>query len=217
MENRYEDYRCRHKPTSCTYPHLPTDLLGPRSITVLDTFFYAKKSGTPLRPLFRLYTHQKKMNILLVGRFKHGSLERSYASAFKSLNLNVLHFDVDAYFSELRWWLRSRIAHRATINNLTARRLGCKRYNAKLLEVVNSARPSIVLVFNGFFILPETAHSIRSAGSKFILFHADNPLPGNYNFRPEVLPLSRACDHFFTWSRRLANCLSQRQVTKVAA
>jgi hypothetical protein len=149
------------------------------------------------------------MRILLVGSFKNGRLAASYEHAFASLGHSVVRFDIDISHQYLRSWLRSRLVHRLTINSLSARRLGSIRYNQHLCELVHQERPQIVLVFNGFFIMPSTAHRVRELGSKFILFHADNPLRPHYNYRPETLLLGRASDLFLIWSSALAHKLAE--------
>lgn len=145
--------------------------------------------------------------VVLAGSFRVGRLAASYQRAFEMLGHEVIRFDVDSHHQDLRWWLRSRIGHRLSINSLSARRMGAGAYNKALYHLVADAKPCLVLAFNGPFIMPETVRMVRQQGAKFVLFHADNPLPPNYNARPETLLAGKECDAFLVWSSALAKQL----------
>lgn len=152
-------------------------------------------------------TVTRPMRVVLAGSFLIGRLAASYERAFDTLGHEVIRFDVDAHQPDLRWWLRHRIGHRLTIKSLTARRLGANAYNSALLDLVVDNKPDLVLAFNGPFIMPETVQQIRQRGPKFVLFHADNPLPPHHNARPETLLAAKECDAFLVWSSALAEKL----------
>lgn len=147
------------------------------------------------------------MRVLLAGIFRTGHLAASYRRAFMALGHEVVTFDVEAHRAELDWWLRNRIGHRLTIDIGWARRAGSLRYNRALEAIAAQQRPDLVLSFNGDFIMPETVRNIRRCGARFVIFHADNPLPPHYNSRPETLESARECDAFLIWSSALAERL----------
>lgn len=147
------------------------------------------------------------MRVLLAGIFRQGHLGDSYRRAFGALGHEVLTFDHEAQWCDLDWWLRGRVGHRLTIKNFWARRLGSQRYNWALERTVAAQRPDLVLAFNGEFIMPETVRKIRHRGVRFVIFHADNPLPPHYNARPETLLAAKECDAFLVWSSALAEQL----------
>lgn len=149
----------------------------------------------------------KQMRVLLVGKFCMGHLALSYQRAFETLGHDVVRFDVDAHNQDLRWWLQSRIGHRLLINNLRARRFGAQLYNEALFKMVQEAKPDLLIVFNGPFLMPETVQRVRKRGVKFIIFHADNPLPPHYNARPEMLLAAKECDALLVWSTALVEKL----------
>lgn len=147
------------------------------------------------------------MRVTLVGDFRFDRLGASYRRAFEALGHEVKVFDTVEQGRLLSWWVRRRIPHRLTINSLAARRAGAAGYCNKLIEACELARPDLVLAFNGDFIMPETIRTLKSKGSRFAIFHADNPFPPHYNNRPETLVAARECDAYFIWSEALAERL----------
>jgi hypothetical protein len=119
------------------------------------------------------------------------------------LGHDVIAFDVEAHRTDLDWWLRSRVGHRLSIGLQWARRAGSLRYNQALEAVTGEQRPDLVLAFNGECVMPETVCNIRRRGVRFVIFHADNPMPPHYNARPETLEAASACDAFLIWSPAL--------------
>jgi spore maturation protein CgeB len=152
------------------------------------------------------------MRVLLSGIFRTGHLATSYQRAFTALGHEVIAFDVEVHRADLNWSLRNRISHRLTIGSGWVRRAGSVRYNQALELSVAQKRPDLVLAFNGEFIMPETVRNIRRRGPRFVIFHADNPLPPNYNARPETLAAARECDAFLIWSRALVERLRSRGI-----
>lgn len=155
------------------------------------------------------------MRILLVGKFSLGSLESSYSRAFSALGATVTEIDTRWLDQELAWWVRTRLPHRLTLNSYHLRSFGTRAWNENLLEIVRHHDPSLVLFFNGHFVFPETVRAIRGRGIPCVSYFADNPLSGNYNARPEILPSARVMDYFFVWSPHLQQKLMKLGINAV--
>lgn len=149
------------------------------------------------------------MRVLLAGIFRPGHLGATYQRAFAALDHEVITFDLDTHRAKLDWWLRTKVGHRLTIGSYRARRAGSSGFNQALQAMVTRAQPDLVLAFNGEFLMPETVRKIRKCGTRFIIFHADNPLPPHYNSRPETLEAARECDAFLVWSSSLVKKLCE--------
>jgi len=158
----------------------------------------------------------KRLTILLYGNF--GSdwyLGSSYWRAFEKQGHKVIPFEGQRASKFLSPWLCNRIVHRLTIRNLSMRRLGARRWNAYFLETVRQAKPDLVFILNGDFLMPETLAEVRLCGIPVFVFHADNPFPPYPNHRPELLPCGLECDCYFIWSRLLVNHLEQMGIRRV--
>ena len=142
-------------------------------------------------------------SVLLTGYFRADQLGASYERAFQSLGHPVHRFDIGEEYASLAWPARNRIAHRLTIRNLPMRRAWSHRYNQGLLDAATRCRAPWVFLHNGVWVMPETIHELRKQGRKVAIFHADNPYPPHYNYRPENIPAAREADLYLIWSQRL--------------
>jgi glycosyltransferase involved in cell wall biosynthesis len=142
-------------------------------------------------------------------------LASSYRRAFEKLGHKVIPFEGQRASEFLSPWLCNRIVHRLTICNLSLRHLGARRWNAYFLETVRKAKPNLVFILNGDFLMPETVSAVRLWGISVFMFHADNPFPPYPNHRPELLPCGLECDCYFIWSRLLVKRLKQMGIRHV--
>jgi hypothetical protein len=140
-------------------------------------------------------------SILIYGDFRSDRLAASYQRAFTQLGYAVTPFCTEKIDKYLAPWLAHRAGHRATIRSINFRRLGSFRWNRYFLSSVKQARPDLVFITNGDFLMPETLEQIRVLGIRVFIFHADNPFPGNSASRPEALPCALESDCYFIWSR----------------
>ena len=152
------------------------------------------------------------MKVVLVGKFSKGSLESSYLRAFRSFDVPVEVVDLQKFYIHIEWWLRSRLGHRVLLNNFKMRRLGVRRWIQEIGQELKKFAPDLVIFFNGHFVFPELVESIQDMGARCGCYFADNPLPGNYNARPEVIPSAKRMDFFWVWSPELAQQLRSRGI-----
>lgn len=145
--------------------------------------------------------------ILLAGEFQPDRLGASYERAFRRLGHPVKRFDITAEYPALAWPARNRIAHRLAIGSFAARRAWSKKYNQRLLEAAETSDVPWVFLHNGIWVMPETVLTLRRQGRRVAIFHADNPYPPHYNYRPEGLPAAREADLYLIWSERLVASL----------
>src|SRR5450759_4951979 len=130
----------------------------------------------------------RSLSIVIYGDFGCDRLASSYQRAFEQLGHSVIASDVRQMGAYLAPWLRSRIGHRLTIHSLQIRRAGSTRWNRRVVSIAREARPDLILILNGDFLMPETLGQLRLPGAHVFMFHADNPFPPHYANRPETLP-----------------------------
>jgi spore maturation protein CgeB len=157
---------------------------------------------------------ETRLRIMIYGDFLWDRLASSYRRAFESLGHSVTPIDVRDARRDLAPWLTNRIGHRATIQSMTLRRAGTRRWNARFVETAADVRPHLVFILNGEFVMPETVTALRSGGARVFIFHADNPFPPHYAHRPETLPSALRCDCYFIWSQSLRNRLQASGVSR---
>jgi hypothetical protein len=150
----------------------------------------------------------------LVGDFSRYSLAKSYAYAFSQLGIPTCLFDVHQKTPTLSWPVRNRGLHRLTMNSLILRRLFSQKTNDQLLKFILDEKCERVIFFNAEWIMPETIKELKGKGVLTAVFHADNPLPGNYNNRPETMPVAHLVDIYLVWSFRLVELLSEQGINK---
>ncbi len=148
----------------------------------------------------------------LVGDFSRYSLAKSYAYAFSQLGMPTCLFDIHRKTPTLSWPVRNKGLHRLTMNSLILRRLFSQKVNDQLLKFISDKKCERVIFFNAEWIMPETIKDLKSKGVLTAVFHADNPLPGNYNNRPETMPVAHLVDIYLVWSFRLVELLSKQGI-----
>lgn len=153
-----------------------------------------------------------KHKTCLVGDFSRYSLARSYAVAFAQLEMSACQFDIHGKSPMLAWPARNRMLHRLTIKSLVVRRQFSQELNNHLLKFISDKKCDRVIFFNAEWIMPETILDLKGRGILTAVFHADNPLPGNYNSRPETMPVAHLVDIYLVWSFQLLKVLSERGV-----
>lgn len=141
--------------------------------------------------------------ILLAGDFDHDRLGASYERAFVQLGHPVHRFSITSETRALASPARSRVLHRLTIRNLGIRRAWSRRFNQRLLDAANRSDAPWIFLHNGLWVMPESIRALRQQGRRVAIFHADNPYPPHYNYRPENLPAAREADVYLIWSERL--------------
>lgn len=142
-------------------------------------------------------------SVLLYGDYLPERLATSYQRAFANLGCRVIAFDTQQMPEYLAPFLKQRVTHRLTIQNLALRRIGSAKWNQKFLQTCRDEKPDFVFIINGQFLMPETLRAVRQSGSKVFIFHADNPFPPFPNVRPEMSGAMCECDCYFIWSRSL--------------
>lgn len=150
------------------------------------------------------------MKILLVGHFVDGSLEVSYANAFRKVGCEIVRFDYMDEYSAVNPLAHNRYANRF-IGGFFYRPL-----NRRLLESVKLHKPEVVFVFKGMFFFPETLQEIKKSGAPLLFnFNPDNPFSLNRgasnDFVRKAMPLY---DCYFIWGKflipQLKNAGAQR-------
>ena len=114
------------------------------------------------------------MRLFIYGDQGFESLESSYLRAAQALGLEVEIFDARGRPEAVRFWLRQRVLHRLTVHNLGWRRRGSRDWNQSLLAAVGRARPDLVLVVKGDFVMPETLEQIRRQLAPVFVLHPDS-------------------------------------------
>ncbi len=137
------------------------------------------------------------MRIALVGSFWQFSLEESYARAFTALGHQVLRFDFDEHY-------RSVFFAKYRPTEVLLRREIARRSSLWLRNVLIEAKPDLLLVFKGRFILPEHLLAIKSAltDTQLLNFNPDSPWEkaNSTNWLLDSLPIY---DLHLSWSKQL--------------
>lgn len=136
-------------------------------------------------------------------------LESSLERAFERHGWDVRPFHCNSDGQDLSWWLRSRIARRATRGSLALRRAGARERNRGVLRRAEKLEPDVALVVKGQFLMPETVAALKRRCGAVAVLHPDTPFPGNPNARPEHLPAALEADICFIWSRKLQKRLEK--------
>jgi spore maturation protein CgeB len=158
----------------------------------------------------------ESLDILLHGNLLWSRLGASYRRAFEALGHHVVGVDIRHRSDWLPWWLTNRFANRLTRHSRTLRRWGARQWNRDLADAARSSRPNLVFLLEGRYILPETVRELQRTAESVVFFNADSPFPDNPNSRPEHLPAAREADHFFIWSRAIAQRLEDAGVSPVS-
>lgn len=145
--------------------------------------------------------------LVIYGRSEPWCLEASYTRAFRKLGWRVELLDSDPVGEDLAWWIRTAAGRRVARSSLLLRRRAARRRNDSLRERILRERPDLLLVFKGSYLMPETVEAVKEAGVPVAVLDPDNPYPGHPAWRPEHLPVMRAADVCFIWSRSLAERL----------
>ena len=157
-------------------------------------------------------TSQKIMTCI-VGDFSEYTLESSYLSAFRQLEIPVKVFEISHHSPDVNALAKNRYIHRLTINSLSLRKRFSVRLNLRLVDFIKQEQCGRVIFFNGFWIMPETIEILKSMDVETAVFFADNPLPGHYNNRPETMPVAACVDLFFVWSFNLRDKLHRQGIS----
>ena len=99
---------------------------------------------------------------------------------------------------------QNRVLHRAFINSKSARWLWASHLNEQIIETAKSVGSRTVFFIGAMWILPETLVTLRGLDIRTVMFNPDNPLPPNYNSRPETTISFREVDLYLIWSMSLA-------------
>ena len=153
-------------------------------------------------------------NTLIVGEYKFGSLASSYYRAFQNLELSPNRFCFVENKNLLHPFAQNRVLHRAFINSKSARGAWASHLNEQIIETAKSLGSRTVFFIGAIWILPETLLTLRELDIRTVMFNPDNPLPPNYNSRPETLESFREVDLYLIWSRSLAANLSSDGKTR---
>jgi len=139
------------------------------------------------------------MKLLLVGEFIPFRIEFSYYSAFMSLGMNVLYFNLPIVSRFIRPFCEYII-------------------NLRLLRYTNEIQPDLILIFKGYYLKPETIMKIKKISKCLIFcFNPDDPfniyfLGSSHNNILEAIPYY---DCYFTFSRYLMERIKQKGAKKV--
>lgn len=156
-----------------------------------------------------------KLKILLFGDFRfEWLLAPSFDRAFRAIGQAVIPFDSRAHYSYLDSWLRTRLGHKVSLQSLALRRRGSRSFNMAFLKHIERAKPDLIFILNGDFIMPETLRSVRKQGIRVFIFHADSPFPPSPNHRPEAIAAALECDCYLIWSRSLKKRLEDMGVRR---
>ncbi len=143
--------------------------------------------------------------VVLAGDFHHDRLGASWERGLHANGVEVLRFNVPDHLKKLHFLLKNRILHRLTLRSYWLRHWASREYNQTLQKFVEASGTKILLIHNGDFIFPDTIEKIQAAGTRCVLYHADNPLPPHYANRPETLPVAKLMDKYCVWSDALVN------------
>jgi spore maturation protein CgeB len=155
------------------------------------------------------------LRVMLYGQFTWDYLASSYLRAFEAAGASVIPFDESERAAHFSPWLRTRVGHRLSVGSLALRSLGARAWNQRLLSRVREAKPDLLLVLKGDFVMRETIEAIRDLGVVVFIFHTDNPFPGHASSRPETIAAARACDCYFIWARSLVSALRDAGAPRV--
>lgn len=148
--------------------------------------------------------------ILLYAHAGRWRLGASYRRAFERLGWDVDVFDVGELAGDLHSWLRLRVGRRLSAGSLALRRLGSRRWNARLQDRARDQEPDLLFLIGARMVMPETVRTLQDLSGKVAVFFPDDPTPGASEARPEQLEVAREADRAFVWSRRLAEKLEEQ-------
>lgn len=132
------------------------------------------------------------MKVLICGSFWKGSLEQSYADAFRAIGCDVVPFD----WEKLEWGS-------GPVRKLTSR-VSAKWIGARLIDQCAIEQPELVLIIKGKRIPPATVAAIKRVNSSapLVNFNPDSAWD-SANGSPQLLESIGLYDCHFTWSRAL--------------
>jgi hypothetical protein len=142
-----------------------------------------------------------KHKVLILGNPYIYSVESSYFNNFNSLEYDCKIFDV----TEINL-LQKIFNHSAVYNffkNNEFRNLISKNLNKKVIDLVNTYKPTVCFFFNLNYIFPETISSIRKKKITTITFLPDNHFHNTIFIRKEILDCLKNVDVNFCWGKEI--------------
>lgn len=153
------------------------------------------------------------MRVLVVGREHKFGLEASYARAFQTLGLEVVHLDPYVALNRNRYW-RSRLWKRIFEYSLL------ERFNDLWFDELVAVDADVVFVCKGHFALPKFWRKYKSARPRTVLacYNPDDPITtfsrgGN---RPWITDSVACFDLYCSYKAAIANELKAKGVRRVA-
>lgn len=107
------------------------------------------------------------MRVLLVGYYKHHSIENHFEQFLNKHGAEVIRFDIGAQVTPSFTFkvLRRLSQYKAIYSDL----------NKRLIESVANTYPDIIWVFKGMEIFPETIKTLKSGKAKVVNYNPDHP------------------------------------------
>lgn len=146
-------------------------------------------------------------NLLLVGRFTSGALERFYMEGLQKQGVNVTPYNIaEQYFSALNKNLFNRVI------NKIAPEVIYKPLNDRFLNWLDKKRFDAVLVFKGMELFPETVKLLKQHAELVTNLNADHPFTfyssgsGNKNVYDSI----PYYDIHFSYAKKIISQLKQK-------
>lgn len=140
------------------------------------------------------------MKILIVGSNRFYSIERHFYANLRRLNIDVKIFCAPDVFSEYFYKsLFNKIMFRLGFSNIYS------SINKKLLGCVEEIKPSVIIVFKGMEIFPDTIDKLKNNNRVVINYNPDNPFlfSGKGSGNENVIKSLSKFDGFITYDRNI--------------
>ncbi len=110
------------------------------------------------------------MRLLIIGSDKIFAIENFYVQFLRELDIDVHHFPAQSIFYDYyNKSIINKLFFKAGLSDLF------KNINRSFVNVINSFKPDVILVFKGMEILPNSLELAKKKGIKLINYNPDNP------------------------------------------
>jgi spore maturation protein CgeB len=154
------------------------------------------------------------MKLLIIGSDKVFSIENFYYKYFKELGVEVKRFTAQAIFYDYYFGggISRKILFKLGFSNIH------KKINKQFIDIVDTYNPSVIWVFKGMEISPDSLQYAKQKGIKLANYNPDNPFiftgvgSGNKNITNSI----DLYDLHFTYNLDIKKQLEEKHHAKTA-
>src|SRR5260370_42645937 len=107
------------------------------------------------------------MKIVYTGPMRLGSLTESRRASLTELGHEVITVDQVPYLDKCSYWSR-KMHHHLTFGR------GVRAYNRELLRAVQGAKPDLVYIDQGQYLLPKTFAAMKSTSKRIVHYTSEH-------------------------------------------